>query len=210
MAAHNPSKGTIPLPAGVAEQRAERFERLAEAIEQRECSECIGHDQTRPGADRHGRYALHAQGDGGRSELTRCSSPSRAEVVAESHLNEGWTIVALYDLDTLADEGPRPIEGDVVKLTEEGRGRIFAEFPDQVTGTFFVVGSETDTFDGEAYERLYLARNADADYLSGDYSYRIDEQYVTVVERAEPDKRLPVKYDVAAVVQRVVFNTVTS
>lgn len=112
------AKGEVPLPPGVPEARAHRFEDLRDAIEARECSECIGHDQSRPGADPHGRFALHAMGDGGRSELTRCSSHARAQVVAGSHLAEGWTVLALYDLDETEDDDT-PQRYDVAGIVQQ-------------------------------------------------------------------------------------------
>lgn len=196
-------KGAVPLPEGVPEQRAEVFMRLRDHIESYECRECLGHDNSRPGGDPHGRFAVHAQGDGGHSELTRASSLARCEDIAISHIRDGWAIVAAYDLDTLSGPEPRPDEGDKVKLTNEGRERC-GESDD----TFYVVGTETDTFDGEAYEKLYLSRNKDAGYLGGDYDVKIDEAYVTIIEPATPEERLPVKHSIAAQRIIVVFNTV--
>jgi hypothetical protein len=75
---------------------------------------------------------------------------------------------------------------------------------------FYVVGTETDTFDGRAFEWLYLSTDQGADYLSGTYDAKVDEAYVEVVERACPDERMPVRYGLAKVVVSVVFNTVPS
>lgn len=193
---------TTPTANAITPQEAERrkrFNRLAQSIEDYNCRECVGHDQTRPGASRDGRYAVHAMGDEGRSELTRCNGRERAQIVAESHMDQGWQVQALYDLDTLAGEPPTIDEGDEVEYA-----------PGDVVYRFTVDHVEEELIEGEVGRYLCLIENGRTSDSYDDYDHRVHECDVTVVERGEPDERLPVKYDVAGVVRQVIFNTVAS
>jgi hypothetical protein len=193
----------------VAERRAERFERAREHFDGADGPDC-----TVPGASRreqvngvwrrHPRYALVEQyGDHGRYFLNLADDLAGVKALAAEGVRNASLPVCYLDLDELSGPEPRPCEGDRVRLTDEGRA--CEDAPEGVT--YYVVGTETDTFDGEAFEHLYLSIDEDADCLSGEYEYKVDECYVEVVEPAWPDRRLPKRYDVAEVVTIVVFNT---
>lgn len=189
-------KGSTPLPAGVAERRAEVFDRLRGHVENVECAECIGHDRTRPGGDPNGRFAVLAQGNDGKLlELTRCSSLARAVRTAESHVSEGWMIHGAYDLDILAGDDPLPMEGDRVNFEDQGE--------------HYIVGVRDELIEGEIAYTYDLDFDANADPDSATYREVRDDEF-TIIERGEPDERLPVKHAVAAVRNIVVFDTVAS
>jgi hypothetical protein len=210
--------------ASLAERRAAR---LAMVLEGYEVGEEGGPDSSVPGAARvertaqrypcdaeagklvdHPRYVLVTQyGDKGNYRVYLAKDLANVEQLARLAVCDGESISCYFDLDELAGPEPSPCEGDRVRLTEEGL--TYADDADE-PNEFYVVGSETDTFDGQAFERLYLARQPTAEYLSGDYACKVDEQYVEVVERAWPDERMPVRYGLARTVVSVVFNTVPS
>lgn len=183
--------------------RIEVFNRLLDVVEQRECSECIAHDQSRPGANTNGRYAVIAQGDSGRTELTRCDR-EHAQIVAESHLDSGWTILGMYDLDTLAGEAPPIYEGDVVRL-------VYEDNVMRTNGpmTYTVVRVDEELIEGEIGRYLCLVEEGKPEPEDWDgWDLREHDDNVVLIERGEPDERLPVKYGVAAIIQCVVFNSV--
>jgi hypothetical protein len=213
----------------LAERRAAR---LAMVLEGYEVGEEGGPDSSVPGAARvertaqrypcdaeagklvdHPRYVLVTQyGDKGNYRVYLAKDLANVEQLARLAVCDGESISCYFDLDELAGPEPSPCEGDRVRLTPEGVERVDPPYVEnaQEHNDFYVVGTETDTFDGEAYEKLYLARDRGADYLSGFYDHLIDEQYVEVVERAWPDERMPVRYGLARTVVSVVFNTVPS
>lgn len=160
---------------------SKRFERL------REHYSAAGHDQSVPGADRHGRYAVLAEcGDRPYRELIRCSSRARAQMVCAAQMAAGWKVLALFDIDTLAGDEPPIQDGDTVQLKGED--------------LTMVVHSQEQCHGGGEW-RLY---DADGKFIR--------ESEAEIVERGAQfvDPRWPVKYEVAGVVQQVVFNTVPS
>lgn len=122
--------------------------------------------------------------------------------VAVANLHEAQQPVCYFDLDELAGDEPSPREGDRVALLMNMHGYAARAHG----GDWYVVESTTAVADGIAYEELDLARGPDGEpQWTG-----IDEQYVTVLERAEPDERMPVRYGLAKIVTAAVFNTIPS
>lgn len=113
--------------------------------------------------------------------LTGAASRDEAEAeVAGAGVQEGWTPIALYDLDALAGVEPEIAEGDTVRTTRTPPEAVEVE--------------STDTKDGA------LTLN----FASGGWDYADDCE---LIERAEPDDRLPVRYPVARVAVFVAFNS---
>jgi hypothetical protein len=73
-----------------------------------------------------------------------------------------------------------------------------------------LAGPEPLLVDGEVARYLCLVEQGREPKDWDDYDHRVDEIEVVVVERAEPDERMPVRYRLAKVVVSVVFNTVPS
>jgi hypothetical protein len=213
---------TTTDPIALAEIRAKRLQDIAEGYE-------VGEegmpDSSVPGAAtcmygtvtgdrkrllRHPRYVLVTQyGDKGNYRLRLGDSKPNIEQLAADAVTDAdgaEMVICYFDLDVLAGDPPRPGEGDKVHLTREGQERV----PHNVDpgALYYVVGTETDTFDGEAYEKLYLSTDEGADYLNGTYDMLIDEHYVEVIESAFEDERMPVRYGLARIITQVVFNTV--
>lgn len=57
------------------------------------------------------------------------------------------------------------------------------------------------------FQWLHLDKNPDVEWFDG-AAQRVDETECSVVARAEPDHRIPVRYPVAQIVTAVVFNTI--
>jgi hypothetical protein len=113
--------------------------------------------------------------------LTGAASREHAESdVAGANVSEGWVPVALYDLDDLAGDEPPIDEGDRIRLG---------------TGTFEVTG--TDEKDGAPTLDFWEGENAR-------WCYADDAE---LIERAEPDERLPERYPVARCAVFVAFNS---
>jgi len=210
----------ISQEVAIAETRAKRLQMIVEGYEVYDDGMP---DSTVPGAAspmygarperriiRHPRYVLVTQyDDKGNYRLHLGENLANIEQIASfvvTSFDGGEAPVCYFDLDVLAGPEPRPCEGDKVVLTDEGQ--IYINDKSLVGETFYVVGAETDTFDGEAYEKFYISRNENAEYLSGEYDALIDEQYVEVVESAYEDERMPVRYGLAKIVTQVVFNTI--
>jgi hypothetical protein len=206
-------------PITLAETRAKRLQDVADGYE---VGEDGMPDASVPGAAstmraegkliRHPRFVLVTQyGDKGNYRLRLGRDKPNIEQLAADAVTDAYgaeMVICYFDLDVLAGAPPRPGEGDIVCLTEDGKA--YGASNQSTEGPFHVVGTETDTFDGEAYEKLYLARTEGADYLSGNYAHKIDEQYVEVIDPAYPDERMPVRYGLARVITQVVFNTIPS
>lgn len=205
----------------LAETRAERLQLIVDRFDVYE--EGMP-DPTVPGAAKvvtthrgkllreHPRYVLVTQyGDHGHYRLRLGSDLANVQQLAVDAAVNAYgseLVICYFDLDVMAGPEPSPEEGDKVRLTAEGA--TYGSIRDETRRTdidFYVVGSETDTFDGVAYKKLYLSVNQDADYLDGDYDAMLDEQYVEIVKLGYPDERLPVCYDVVAVLTNVIFNT---
>jgi hypothetical protein len=209
---------TVEAVEQAKQHAATRAERLQRIFDGYEIFEDGLPDSTVPGAAKvvtshgdqivrhHPRYVLIDQrGDKGNYYANLAEDLRGIEQLAAEGIRDPYgsaSPVCYFDLDQLAGPEPRPSEDDKVRLTKEGQ-----TYTGPADGVFYVVGSETDTFDGEAYEKLYLSTNPDADYLGGDYDHLVDEAHVEIVESAEEDERLPVRYLLAKVVTTVVFNS---
>jgi hypothetical protein len=186
---------------------AQRAKRLNDIIDGYEVSEDGLPDATVPGAAApyhglkgqlldHPRFVLVTQyGDKGNYRLRLGADLRNIERLAADAVtdSEGGELVYCYfDLDELAGEEPRPSEGDTVEYEDK---------------QWIVNGSETDTFDGVAFENLYLVEPG-SNREWGDWDEKVDEARVTLIKSEIPDERMPVRYGLARVVTQVVFNTV--
>jgi hypothetical protein len=201
-------------PIALAEERARR---LAMIVEGYEVGEEGMPDGSVPGAARpvdseegisnrrsgvllsHPRYVLVTQyGDRGNYRLRLGADLLNVEQLAADAItdeNGAELVVCYFDLDELAGPEPDVYEDDVVRY-EGNQHRV--ERVDE------------ELIEGEVGRYLCLL---DAGHESGswdDYDHRIHQDDVEVIERAEPDERLPVRYELAKVVVSVVFNTVPS
>jgi hypothetical protein len=184
--------------AKVIAKRAARVEVAERVIREHEVSPGDDiHDGSIPGAGEVGDRFLLVQESGrgfGRS-ITYCGTrPGVAQVAAEN-LDEQWTPVCFYDLDELAGSDPGPCEGD--KVMHDGER------------DWYVVAAELEVSDGEPLWKYHLNKDPEL-YLDDDGTIVVDEDHIMLVERAEPDMRLPARYDVAGTIVQVFFNTVPS
>lgn len=172
-------------------ERLERFERVKSGYE------ADGPDSTVPGAtsvhSRPGRYAVVTVSLRGHGYFVNYASAlMNVEIVAAANLGEGWQPVCYFDLDDLGDPLP-PYEGDIVNYGGERH---------------HVVLVTDDVAEGELYHKLYLHKT-DAGAMF-DECELVDEDDVEILERGEPDDRMPVRYGVAKIHTVVVFNTIPS
>ena len=95
-------------------------------------------------------------------------------------------------MDVLDGDPPPIWEGDIVEYCGE---RFYVNHIDEVL------------VEGEVARHVCLAREVDA--ARDDWVHRIDESEFdgNVVEKQTSDERLSIRYDVADIVVRVVFNT---
>lgn len=169
-------------------ERLERFERVKAWLE------ADGPDSTVPGAtgkrSQPGRYAVVTESSRGHGHFVNYASTLEdVETVAAANIQEGWRPVCYFDLDDVGDPLP-PYEGDIVEYQDK---------------RYYVVLVSDDVAEGELYHRLYLNKRLDAMIDECDL---VDEDEVEIVDRAEPDERMPVRYDVAKIQVVVAFNTV--
>lgn len=122
--------------------------------------------------------------------------PDRAAIatVASDDVRENREPVCYFDLDELAGDEPPAYEGDVVEYDGE---------------RWHVIRTEDDHAEGVLFQWLHLDKDPNVDWLDG-AAKRVDESECIVVERAEPDTRMPVRYAVAHITIAVAFNTVPS
>jgi hypothetical protein len=182
------SNVSVVITATSKRQRNAVFGRLCDSLSTTWCCDVIAHDHTRPGTDGAGRFAIAAIGNDGKLiEVDRVTSRDCGETV-ESHLSEGWEILGLWDLDTLG-------EGDTYPSVVEYQGETW-----HVHGLHHFLGEPTGkwTLKKPPNDRRRTSYDwAQADPSECDwYGWK--------------DERLPVKYAVAEVIRRVVFNTVPS
>lgn len=180
----------------VQQQRAERFDAL---IDHHECR--ARRNYSRPATGALPRYALVSHQDGQGYFLVAIAGREQAATYAAADVTEGWQPHALYDLDRLDGDEPLIHEGDVVQYatqTEQGR--------------WVVCRVEEEVVEGELARYLCLVPPGtdEASRKWDDWDHRVYEDEVTILERGQPDERLPVSYGVADVQVRVVFNTVAS
>lgn len=183
-------------------ERARRFAMILEGYE------AEGPDCTVPGAGRvektddgtvtsHPRYALVEQrGDSGYYFVNLADSRSAiAELAAEGIRDAHGSAepICFFDLDELAGDEPWIFEGDLVTY---GDTRFRVERVDE------------ELIEGEVGRFLCLIdpdREADG---WDDWDERAHEDEVEVLERGEPDERMPVRYGVAGIRTIVIFNTI--
>lgn len=161
-----------------AAEVAERFETLRGALG------ADGPDATVPGATRTGSYAVLFESNRWGLFLNRCNKGDIGEI-AVANIEEGWVPVAYYDLAVLDGEEPILTEGDIVEYDGERRE---------------VSHHDYEAAEGEPYPVVYLV-------AEDDWEGPIDQEQVELVERAMPDSRQPVRYELARLVQVAVFNT---
>jgi hypothetical protein len=161
-----------------------RFDRVREHYEAEQ-------DNSVPGADWNGRYAVVTKsGRGFGFSASRAATLPDAERVAAANIHEHWTPVALYDLESAAGE-LHPDVGD--KVAYEGE-------------SWYVCHASDDLHEGVVFWKLWLGGEPDLGLDECDH-VEIDEKDVSILDRAEPDTRLPLRYDVATVRTIVAFNT---
>jgi hypothetical protein len=112
--------------------------------------------------------------------LTGAATREDAEHIGGAALADAWQPVALYDLDELRGEAPEPDEGDTIRVGD---------------GVFVV--TSTDTKDG----------GLTVDFWEGEHPRWAYADSVEVIERAEPDDRLPVRFPLARLAVFVAFNS---
>jgi hypothetical protein len=148
----------------------------------------------------HPRYVLLTQyGDKGNYRAYLANDLANVEQLARLAVCDGESIVVYFDLDELAGPEPLIYEGDVVRWA-----------PGDVSYAYRVERVDEELVDGEVARYLCLVEQGREPKDWDDYDHRVDEIEVVVVERAEPDERMPVRYRLAKVVVSVVFNTVPS
>lgn len=152
--------------------------------------EAAGPDCTVPGASKAGRWAVLTESNRGHGLfLNRADSRADAERVAAANIAEGWEPVCLYDLSALAGDEP-PIEcGDIVRVVDPGAAQHSGAGPLEVV--------DVDSKDGERT----------LGFENGTWCWAYEAE---VVEREAPDRRLPLRYDLARVLTIVIFNTEAS
>jgi len=176
----------------ITSTRAIRFENVCAAHGNYCLKERVGPDRTVPGtANGVARYALICENER-QYTANYCDSPETIVAVAAHELTQGNSPVCYYDLDELHGNAPPILEGDII---EYGGERFHVQHVDE------------EAFDGEIARYLCLTSEPDAAW--GDWTHRIDEADFEgkILERVQPDERMPARYDVAGTVVRVVFNT---
>lgn len=175
----------------IATTRRERFAAVLNAYD------AEGPDGSIPGAtSAPERYALLTESLRGHGHFAfYCATLGDVEQAAVANITDAWQPVCYFDLDTLAGDAPPATEGDVVE--HDGR-------------RCHVVHVEDDTSDGALFHWLYLhPRTSEPDgWIDDPLTQKVDECDCTILERTEPDLRMPVRYDAAKVQTSVVFNTI--
>ena len=149
------------------------------------------------GAERYlpGRYALVCESTSGHGYfVTNVADRREIDAAAAESARTGWAPVCYFDLDELAGDEPPVFEGDVI---EHGGER------------WHVIRTENDLAEGVAFQWLHIDHDPAVEWLDG-AAKRVDACECTIVERAEPDPRMPVRYGLARIVTTVAFNTTPS
>lgn len=203
-------------------ERAERFARLLDHYE------ADGPDCTVPGASKDGRWAIVTEREGARF-VNRAGTREDCERVAAEGLSPIEGPVCIHDLDELVGEEPMPGEGDIVHYTPSDAchddcrhpnldhladGEPCRDSQDRNLTTYRVARIDEELIEGEVAHFLILnevgGMNDREDGGWDDYDERVYWDEVAILERDEPDERLPVRYDLAKVTTIVAFNTVAS
>ena len=139
-----------------------------------------------------GRYALVCESTSGHGYfITNVADRRDVDAAAAESARTGWEPVCYFDLDELAGDEPPVFEGDVVEYCGE---------------RWHVIRTEDDLAEGVPFQWLHIDKDPEAEWLDG-AAERVDACECTIVERAEPDPRMPVRYGLARIVTAVAFNT---
>lgn len=139
-----------------------------------------------------GRWALVTENPGFGYFVENVEQRHDIERVAARDVQEGRQPVCFYDLDTLAGDEPEPGEDDVIELLDGAQSLPAFEHPGP-----YVIDS-TETKDGETTLNLSF----DGERAGWCYVYEC-----RVIERGEPDERMPVRYLLARIETFVAFNS---
>lgn len=143
-----------------------------------------------------GRYALVCESTRGRGYfVTNLTDRAAIATAAAENLDEGWQPVCYFDLDELAGDEPPVFEGDIVEYAG--------------AGDWHVIRTEDDHAEGVMFQWLHIDKNPNVEWLDG-AAQRVDACECTVVQRADPDTRMPVRYGLSRITIAVAFNTVPS
>lgn len=196
MSAPLPGDHTHPTITKAMEDKiyADRIERIKKILDyygdtNMETEDMLGHRDLK---SKPHQYVLLTHGRDGRY-WCGCATVSdardrAAELVQDDYPNNP---TCYFDLDELAGDPPSPCEGDRVHYEDD---------------TWWITHVHDDVADGMVFHKLYLDKSKAA-FIDSQHT-DVDETDVEIIERAFPDDRLPVKFDVADVVVSVVFNTV--
>jgi hypothetical protein len=146
-------------------------------------------------AETGGRYAiLTVSANGVARILTRCETVEICEQAAQDAVLDGWTVAAMYDLDILDGDPPAVSEGATVRYDEE----------------LYVVGRvDEELVEGQICRYMCLHEpGSDISVFTGwdSWIHREPESECVLVDSPQPDDRLPVRHEVAAVRVLVVFD----
>lgn len=147
-----------------------------------------------------GRYVVMVENDL-RSQgysLARCDFENISDV-AMADFENGWQPVCYFDLDELAGDEPLPDDGDKVLILKDD---LRTPVEGEAAGPWYVVDSDKGS---SWYRKLDLAREPDGEPQTWHHA-----DHILVIERAEPDDRMPVRYELAKIIQIAVFNTLPS
>lgn len=137
-----------------------------------------------------GRWALVSESESHGYFVDSCVSREEAEQIAAESIEKGWQPVTIFDLDELAGDEPLFDYGDKVRYRDK---------------ECYVIDYEDDAeSDWERYRRYDLAEDPEGDHADHVKVWRDD---LELIERAEPDPRMPVRYKIARVQTIVVFNS---
>lgn len=191
-----------------------RAERLESIIDGYEVFEDGMPDPTVPGADKprwsspqgepilnyHPRFVLVTQyGDKGNYRLRLGKDLRGIEQLAADAATDaegGEQPICYFDLDRLAGEEPAVFEDDVVRYPDDDMGRHYR-----------VQRVEEELIEGEVARYLCLLEQGRTAEFWDDWTHRVHEEEVGIVERVEPDERMPVRYLLAKVATIVAFNS---
>lgn len=143
-----------------------------------------------------GRYALVCESTRGHGYfVTNLTDRAAIDAAAAANLHEGWQPVCYFDLDKLAGDEPPVFEGDIVEYEGED--------------DWHVIRTEDDHAEGVMFQWLHIDKNPNVEWIDG-AAKRVDACECTVVQRADPDTRMPVRYGLSRITVAVAFNTVPS
>jgi len=143
-----------------------------------------------------GRYALVCESTRGHGYfVTNLTDRAAIDTAVAENLDEGWQPVCYFDLDELAGDEPPVFEGDVVEYAG--------------AADWHVIRTEDDHAEGVMFQWLHIDKDPAAEWLDG-AAKRVDACECTVVQRADADTRMPVRYGLSRITVAVAFNTVPS